>query len=159
MKTEKLAHWAEIISSLVVVITLVFLINEVQRNTKALERQSEMDRTAAISDPFFEAPELASVIAKIKEVDGLDLFPEALTDRYDLSYEEAELWSRLIYRMWGGFEADFETLGPEEVEGTVRFLLRTPDNRMYWETAGPDFSGPEFRAFVDSIAAEIESGS
>ena len=65
MKTERSAHWAEIISSLVVVVTLIFLIHEVQGNTRALERQSELDQATALSDPFFEAPELASVLLQV----------------------------------------------------------------------------------------------
>jgi hypothetical protein len=159
MKTEKLAHWAEIISSLVVVITLVFLIGEVQRNTTALERQAEMDRNSSLTLPFFEAPELASIIAKIKEVDGPDPLPEALVERYGLTYEEADLWSRMMYGMWFGLETDFNALGPEEAEMLLRTLLSTPDNQLYWETLGPVYSNAEFRAFVDSLAAEVQTDS
>ena len=159
MKTEKLAHWAEIVSSFVVVITLIFLIHEVQRNTTALDRQAEMDRLAATTTPFFEAPELASIIVKIKAVDGLDEIPEALMDRYDLSHEEAELWSRVLYRTWFGLEADFEALGPEEVEGSMRIALHSKDHQLYWETLGHYWEGTDFGAFVSSIEAEVESES
>jgi hypothetical protein len=159
MKTEKLAQWAEIISSLVVVITLLFLIHEVQRNTRALERQAEMDRNASVTTPFFEAPELASIAEKIKAVDGPDELPEALMDRYGLSYTEAELWSRVLYGMWFGMEADFDALGPEEVEGPMRTTLHSTDHQLYWETMGPYWEGTDFGAFVDAIAAEVKSGS
>jgi hypothetical protein len=159
MKTEKLAHWAEIISSLVVVITLIFLINEVQRNTMALERQAAMDRNASITAPFFEAPELASIIAKIKTVDGPDPFPEALMARYGLTYEEADLWGRMMYGMWLGMEADYHALGPEEVEPRLRSLLSTGDNQLYWETMRTRYVNSHFVSFVDSLAAEIGPGS
>jgi hypothetical protein len=159
MKTEKLAHWAEIISSLVVVITLIFLIHEVQRNTTALERQSEMDRNASLTTPFFEAPELSSVMAKIKAVDGPDPLPQALMERYGLTYEEADLWGRLMYGMWFGVEADFDALGPEEVEDMLRTLFSTADNRLFWETLRDHFSNSQFVSFVDSIAAETQTDS
>jgi hypothetical protein len=159
MKTEKLAHWAEIVSSFVVVITLIFLIHEVQRNTTALERQAEMDRAAAWTSPFFEAPELASIMAKIKTVDGSDPFPEALVERYGLTYEEADLWSRLLWGEWLGIDADFEALGPEEVEVAIRSALISKDNQLFWETLGPLWEGSDFGAYVDSIAVALETDS
>jgi len=159
MKTEKLAHWAEIISSLAVVVTLVFLVHEVQRNTRALERQADMDRAAVFNDPFFEAPELASVLAKIKVVDGPEGYPLALSENYGLTMPEAILWDRHVWQSWSGFEADFYRIGASsEVGGTIRFLLQFPDQGLYWSEAGQTHK-PEFGAFVDSIAAEIETGS
>jgi len=159
MKTEKLAHWAEIISSFVVVVTLIFLIHEVQRNTTALERQAEMDRNASFTSPFFEAPELSSIMAQIKAVDGPDPLPQALVARYGLTYEEADLWGRMMFGMWFGMETDFDALGREEVERLLRSLLSTADNQLYWETLGQGYSNPEFRTFVDSIAAEVGAES
>jgi len=159
MKTEKLAQWAEIISSLVVVITLIFLINEVQRNTNALERQADMDRAAIFNGPFFEAPELAVVLAKIKEVDGRDGYPLALSERYGLTSAEAILWDRHIWQVWSGLEADFYRIGASsEVGRTIQLLLRFPDHQLYWLEAGQSHK-PEFVAFVNSLAVEVETDS
>ncbi len=159
MKTEKLAHWAEIISSLVVVVTLIFLIHEVQRNTKALERQASLERAADLTTPFFEAPELASILAKIKEVDGADPFPQALAERYDLTPAEAALWDRHLGQVWSGMEIDFYLgVEPGNVRRILRLLLSAPENQLRWEMMAP-YSGADFRAFVDSIATEIQTDS
>ena len=104
MNTEKLAHWAETISSLAVVVTLIFLVHEVQRNTGALERQAPVDRAAAFNAPFFEATELASVLAKIKEVDGTEMVPSATSERHGLEMNEAILWDRHLWQVWTGLE-------------------------------------------------------
>ena len=159
MKTEKLAHWAEIISSLVVVVTLVFLIHEVQRNTNALERQAEIERSAILNDPFFEAPELASVLAKIKEVDGQEGYPLALSERYGLTKAEAILWDRHVWQTWSGLEADFYQLGSSiEVGRYAQLLLQFPDQQLHWMKTSEVYK-PEFVAFVDSIAAEVQPDS
>jgi len=159
MRTEKLAHWAEIISSLVVVITLVFLIHEVQRNTRALERQTFRERHADLTTPFFEAPELASILAKIREVDGADPFQQALAERYDLTPAEAVLWERHLIQVWMGLQTDFYLgIEPLDVSVILQLLLSSPDNQLLWETMAPS-SGAAFRAFVDSLAAEIGPGS
>jgi len=159
MKTEKLAHWAESISCCVVVVTLIFLIIEVQRNTNALERQADMERSAVFNDPFFEAPELASVLAKIKVVDGPEGVPLALSERYGLTMDEAILWDRHLWQVWSGLEADFYRIGASsEVGGTIQILLQFPDQQLYWSEAG-QYHKPEFKSFVDSIAGEVEPGS
>jgi len=88
MTLEKWAHWAEIVSSIAVVATLLFLVQEIRGNTQALERQITMDRVSAVNTPFFTAPELASVIVKIKAVDGALPGPKAYAERYGLTPEE-----------------------------------------------------------------------
>lgn len=157
MKTEKLVQWAEIISSLVVVLTLIFLIHEVRENTKAVGRQFDLDRAQALNAPFFEAPELASVLAKIKEVDGPDPLPAIFMERYGLSHQEAILWERHLWLTWIGIEADYyRSGGSEDVAKWVRNLIQFQDQRLFWEDMAPSV-GPEFRAFVESMA--MESGT
>ena len=153
MKLEQWAHWAEIIASIGVVVTLVVLVQEVRYNTLALERQADLDRAAALAEPFFEAPELASVLAKIKAVDGEDAFPDALIERYGLTPAEAILWDRHLRRVWLEHEADFDRSGPTpELAAWIRGTLSSPDNQLYWEIRGPS-SGAGFRAFVAEVTA------
>lgn len=152
MKLQNVAHWAEITASFAVVVSLVLLIQEVQGNTQALERQAALDRAIALNSPFFEATELASVLAKIKDVDGADPVPEALADRYGLTAEEAILWERHLWLTWSNLEADYAEIGEsEELSRILRLLLSHPDQQVYWESAAAD-SDPEFRAFVNSIS-------
>jgi len=135
------------------VVTLVVLIQEVRYNTLALERQADLDRASALAEPFFEAPELASVLAKIKAVDGEDPVPDALIERYGLTSAEAILWERHLRRVWLEHEADFDRSGPTaELVAWIAGTLATHDNRLYWENMRAQ-TGPAFRAFVEGVAA------
>lgn len=155
MKLQRVAQWAEIVASLAVVVTLVVLVREVQGNTQALERQADLDRASALTNPFFSAPRLASVLARIKAVDGVDPLPQAFMDRYDLAHEDAILWERHLWFLWLEHEADFERSGPSpKLEAWIAGALASPDNRLYWETMGPH-SGAGFRSYVDRIAASV----
>lgn len=155
MKLEKWAQWAEIVASAAVIVTLVVLVGEVRGNTLALERQADLDRATALNTPFFYAPELASVLARIKAVDGQDPLPQALMDRYELTAEEAILWERHLWQVWLQHEADFERGGPSsKLDGWIAAALATPDNLLYWQVMGRG-SGAEFRAYVDGIARYV----
>jgi hypothetical protein len=155
MKLEKWAHWAEIVASVAVVVTLVILVGEVRGNTLALERQADLDRASALTTPFFSAPQLASVLNRIKAVDGLDPLPQALKDRYGLTAEEAILWERHLWLVWLQHEADFQRSGPSpKLNAWIAAALATPDNLLYWETMGP-VAGAGFRAYVDGIARAV----
>jgi hypothetical protein len=152
MKLQNFAHWAEITASLAVVVSLVFLIQEVRGNTQALERQAALDRAAALNSPFFEATQLASVLAKIKAIDGADPVPDALAERYGLTAEEAILWERHLWLTWSNLEADYAVSGEsEELSRILRLLLNHPDQQVYWEFAAAD-SDPGFRAFVNGLS-------
>lgn len=152
MKLEKFAQWAEIVASVAVILSLVFLIREVQDNTRAIERQADLDRAAALTAPFFEAPELAAVLDKIKGVDGADALPAALVERYGLTSAEAILWERHLWALWLGFQADFERSGPTgELASWVYSAMQTPDNQLYWELMKPAHTG--FVAFVEGVMA------
>jgi hypothetical protein len=155
MKLQTWANWAEIVASVSVVVTLIVLVGEVQGNTRALERQADLERASALTTPFFSAPQLASVLSRIKAVDGVDPLPQALMDRYGLTHEEAILWERHLWFVWLEHEADFERSGPSpKLEAWIAGALATPDNQLYWETMAPS-SGPEFRTFVNGVAAAI----
>lgn len=154
MKLQQWAHLAEIVGSFAVVVTLVILVQEVRGNTGALERQADLDRAEALTAPFFSHPRLASVLAKIKEVDGTDPLPQAFVDRYGITQEEAILWERHLWLVWLEHEADFQRGGATpELAAWIRGALTTTDNRLYWRHRGPAVE-PGFRAFVDGLAAQ-----
>jgi hypothetical protein len=136
MKIEMVSSWGELLASVAVVVTLVVLVFEVRATNTALERQAAIDRTAALTAPFFEDPLLGEILGKIKAVDGGDPVPVELMERYDLSYAEASVWERHLWAVWAGLEADFMLRGDEpEIRTRVGILKGTPDNRIYLETA------------------------
>ena len=159
MKVERWAHWAEIIASLAVVVSLVILVQEVRRNTAAIERQAVLDRATAVNGPFMEESPLPAIIAKIKAVDGADEIDSAFVDRYDLSYEEAVRWTRHLSLIWQALEADFLARGVSpESERMIKSLLAAPDNQLLWEMGAPQVGDPEFRNYVADLLATQDGG-
>ena len=89
MKLQDVTHWAEIIASVAVVLSLVFLTLEVRNNTRALDRQAIRDRSEALNAPFLDNSDLPAIIAAVKAVDGPEPSEQALVERYGITYEQA----------------------------------------------------------------------
>ena len=70
MRDKNWAQRIELIASVSVVVTLVWLIVEVRANTGALERQILLDRAANMATPFMEGPELLEPFRRVESVDG-----------------------------------------------------------------------------------------
>ena len=156
MKSENIARWAEIIASLGVIVTLVLLVREVRANTLTLERQALVERANTLYSPYLGESQIPTILAKVKRVDGPEPLEEVFIERYDLSYEEAAIWSRYLGTIWNGLEADYTLLGEsEDIANRIRlFLERFPDIRLWWEHASPLLAGPEFRVYVERLRSE-----
>ncbi len=134
MSTSKISDWAEILASLAVVVSLVFLLHEVRTNTRTVERESAYVEAAALAQPFFEAPEMRTVAEKVRRVDGGDRVHQAFMERYHLTYDEAVLWYRHLTQLWLGLEADYRYGDRAAAEATIEYVLTTyPDNRLFVE--------------------------
>lgn len=153
MNTQKWAAWTEIVASVAVVITLVFLIYEVRQNTAAIERQTYLDRQARLIDPYLESPEFRTIYTKIKKKDGRERQVETFVNTYGLTDAEAVYWVRHLDENWTGLEADFIQFGPNEVfDNLIIGVLSFPDAALYWRNASESsqFSG-EFKDYVESL--------
>jgi len=150
MNTRKWATWMEIVASVAVVITLVFLIYEVRQNTLAIERQTILDRQSRLVYPYLSSGDFRAVYAKIKVKDGRELRVKALIDRYELTDDESVLWVRHLDDNWKGIEADYIQYGPSpDLDGLIVGFLNFPDAKLYWESSVKEgvFSTP----FVDHV--------
>jgi hypothetical protein len=153
MNLQSWAHWSEITASFAVVVTLIFLLVEVGNNTRAIERQANMDRSASISASFLTTPDLAAILAKVKAVDGLPLLTQAFSERYDLSVEQSILWVRHLDTIWMGLEGDYLHSGPSDLlDIIVEDLVSYPDEQMYLEHVDALFTA-DFKLYVESIRA------
>jgi hypothetical protein len=91
MKLQDVAHWAEILASLAVVVSLVFLTLEIRENTISLESQAIRHRSIALNSTFARNPKIPEILAKTKAVDGPEPLEHAYVERYGLIYEEASI--------------------------------------------------------------------
>jgi len=154
LKSGLLANWAEVIETLVILVSMVLLIQEVRDNTRALELQAYMARGEAHVRPYFEVDGFSTVYAKVKAVDAE--FPEAVVDafreRYDMTQEEALLWVRHLDDIWRNFEGNFLYGADRELLARdMTQLLTFPDQQLYYRNVGPGLN-PDFREFLDRLA-------
>ena len=95
MNTSKLADWSEILASIAVVASVLFLLQEVRANTRAVERDAAFTHAAALAEPFFQEPGMRSALEKVRLVDGANPTHAAMIERYGFTFEEAVLWDRV----------------------------------------------------------------
>ncbi len=156
MRTKDWATWAEIVASVAVIITLIFLVYEVRQNTKALERQTMLERSSRLVGPYMSSGEFRAIYAKIKRKDGREESVAAFVDSYGLSDEEAVYWVRSLEQNFAGVAADYYRDGPTaELERLFTGLLSFPDAMLYWRVQGSKgVHGAEFTAYANSILAD-----
>jgi len=151
------AALAEIISSVAVLVTLIFLFVELQNNTEILEREQLLNRNSVSSEFFINNPQLIGILEKIKVVDS-DFVTErekAFMENYNLSYPEASTWIRYLTLDWLNRQSDF-LYSDLETRETIRKrgyagILRNPDQKLYWEhTKDNGFFNEEFVKVVSS---------
>jgi hypothetical protein len=154
MNTREWAARAEIVASIAVVVSLVFLVQEVRDNTRALERQTYLDQQSRLVSPYMDSAEFRSLYAKIKTVDGVEPQVAAFMDRYDLSMEQAVYWVRSPEILFVQLEADYLTLGLDaRMADMVNGLLSFPDAALYWTSirGGQGKHDQRFVRWVESI--------
>ena len=145
---------AELVGLAALTISVVALIYEVRANTAAIGYQATMDSVKAVADPFFESDALSGILAKIKAVDGFPPPIPAYRERYDLSEEEAILWTRHMIVLWGSIEATYLAYGPSPgLEENINLLLTNPDNRIYVEQRVILTASNEFLDYIGEVQA------
>lgn len=152
-KSGRLANWAEVVETGVILFSLVLLILEVRDNTRALKLQAYMDRAEAHVRPYFDVEDFDRVYAKIKAVDTE--FPEAailaFQDRYEMTQREALLWVRHMDDLWLNFEGDYlYGADRETLASDLATYLSFPDQQMYYAAVYESFD-PAFQAFVRDL--------
>lgn len=151
-RLDRWANWAEIVASIAIVVSLVFLVQEVRYNTVILERQATLDRMEAFNAPFLDDSPLPSILSEIKAADGYEPLEAALVARYDLSYAEAVQWGRHLSLLWTVMEADYRANGRSPaLEGVALALLAAPDNQLFWDQGAPQITSGEFRGYVAAL--------
>ena len=157
MKLQDWANWAEILASIAVVASLVFLAMQVRDNTRALESQAISDRAATLNGPFTNGSAVPEIFAKIKAVDGPEPLEQAYVDRYGMTYEEAGIWKRYMGTVWGGLAAIYARSGESsELTESIQLLALFPDDQMYWNLGGMGIN-EGFRAYVHRALALPEA--
>lgn len=153
MKLELWTRICEIVSSLAVVVTLIFVIFEVRDNAAATNRQIAIERANLMFGEMYRSEYLPSLQVKIEQVDGVPDAERAFMERYKMSHEEAIRWTTYLFREWVVLLADYSVHGSSnpETNTVIRILLRNPDQQLYWETALKRALPDDFVRYVESL--------
>jgi len=156
MDSRNVKDWLEIIATLSVLAGILLLVQEIRLNTRAIAMQAQLDRSALMSEPFYQSQTLRTGIQKIRDVDGVWELESTMTEQYDLTAEEALVWSRHMIQLWDGIEATYYYADREAAEWYVQTFMSSRDSRIFVKHYGFE---DEFDAFVRTVLAEYDDAA
>ena len=154
MNIKGLSDWVDAVATVGVVIGLVLLILEIRVNTDAIEHQAAVDRAIVVSEPFYESAELRSAMNKIRIAEGHEGAVNAFIENYDMTPDEAIVWSRHQMQVWAMIRADFERGDRENAEYFATLLLKNRPPRIFVENMA--YRG-EFKEMIQNILDQQKS--
>lgn len=153
---SRITHWAsvaEIVSSLAVVVSLVFLVIEVNRNTEATigDTSQQLLNLLQQADSWLADAAFADVFVRARDVDAT------------VNAAEREQYATYVKLKWDACELAFDRRQAELVsddywdawEGGCKAMLEPYLAREIWRERRTWF-GPGFRAYYDGVASTFE---
>ena len=145
MKIEKLSAWAELISSVAIVVTLVYLTIQVRQNTAALNAQSRQSVLASAQAEILATLDHPEVPRAITKPGPLTAEDNIKLDAFLGMAMRSREFSWLQYRS-GLIDGD-----QWQTEKTVLgVILSTPRTRLWWNKLGRNQFSKVFASFVDN---------
>ena len=158
MNWEAVQAVAELIGSIAVVATIVYLAGQIHQNTrhtKALLQQGQVGRVADILLQMSDAQKAKVWI----QGNGGDATPESIQE-----LQFAQLCNLIVYDMMDFHNTNGDGLNSSEQFGSACVgyanLLRQPGFKSYWDDWKTQRSSecPQFIAWVDSLAPDDSTG-
>ena len=146
MNRSKLADLSEIVSSIAIVVTLVYLVIEINQNTDAIRTQTAQSILQAGQTELammIENPEIAINIAGTKP---LTVEQSVTLDTYFASHIRNREFAWLQYKN----EAIRETNWDSELK-VLHVWLDSPRFRIWWDKLGRYYTNEDFTLFVDQL--------
>lgn len=134
MKLSELNEWLTLTANFGVLLGIVFLGIEIQQNTRAIERQVNIDSANALHGEMAGSQYYPDIQLKINAVQGGSEIVDNYVELFDLTPEQAERWWRRLAQMWGHNEADWIYRGRDDTECSLALtLLRFQDQQLFYE--------------------------
>ena len=144
MKLSRLADITEILTSIAIVVTLVYVVIEINQNTEALNaqtRQTVLDGSQAELFKVVDKPEIAISVVKdgpLTEAESIQLH------MYLIANMRVREFSWLQYSSGTIDQSQWDT-----EFAVMKIILGTPRTRHWWSTMGRPAFSQEFATFVD----------
>jgi len=144
MKLEKFSSLLEAISSVAVVITLIFLIVEIRQNTEALNAQSRQSVLVAAQTSLLKVVDHPEVIAAITKPGALTAEENIQIDAFFTASMRSREYAWLQFRSGLIDEQQWKT----EL-AVIRSVMSSARVRLWWRRLGRTYVSVEFAGFVD----------
>jgi len=143
---SRLADLSEIISSVAIVLTLVYLTVEMNQNTNAMNAQTRQAVMEAAQNELFvlmDNPGLTISIAKTGELSAEE---QIRLDNYFTASLRSREFSWLQYQ-----DGSIDELQWATEQAVLRSIFDSRQSRDWWNALGQYVVGNEFGAFVDDL--------
>jgi hypothetical protein len=154
MKLEKLSATAELVSSVAIVVTLLYLTVEVRQNTDALHAQSRQSVLTSAQTELFVALDHPEITKSMIKPGPLTAEENIQIDAFLTAALRVREFSWLQFRSGLIDEAQWNT----EL-AVMRSLLSSARSRLWWDKLGRSYVSAEFSEFLDGVISDLPSGN
>lgn len=144
MDRSKLADLSEILSSIAIVVTLVYLAIEIRQNTNALYAQSRQSVLTAAQTELFVTVEHPELLLDVVQEEPLTPAEQVKIGAWLAAAMRAREFSWLQYR-----DGIIDAAQWQSEVLIIRWTLGTPRTQDWWQNTGRFNANPEFVDFVD----------
>jgi len=146
MNTSKLADIAEITSSIAILVTLVFLVVQMQQNTEAILSQTRQALLASQQNELLARVTHPEIITNMVKTEALTPIESAQLHTWLTTALNSRLFTWNQYQ--SGFVSDEQWANEEKV---IVALFSPRTNRDWWNKIGRVITVTEFATYVDNI--------
>ena len=148
MNTSKLADVAEITSSIAILITLIFLVVQMQQNTSAVQASSRQAILSYDLEQLYKMTDNPNLV--------LGRFNNAASDEEKIQLSSFMMaYFRQREHEWFEYQSGvLDSAAWESYRRTITVILSTEMVRKWWGNASPALYDPAFVAIVDNLIAD-----
>ena len=159
MTIAELGSIGEFVSSILVLVTLVYLSVQVRYMKNQAKTEATYNRGQAGRDVLLAAANstyISPIIAKITEHAGRPL--NEIAKQFDLTHDESYRFHHYMWAWWRNQETYFGNVSAEEQDAIDRLItgqLATPGGLLFWETTKALMKA-SFVGHVDTLVPDAE---
>lgn len=150
MKLEKLSLITEIVGSIAIVVTLIFLTVEVRQNTEALNAQSRQSVLAAAQTELLFSAEHPNITSALVKSGSLTTEDNVQIDAYFTAALRAREYAWLQYQ---NGTIDNDQWSTELV--VIKSIFSSPRIRLWWNKLGHTYFSTDFSAFITNVIKDL----
>ena len=146
MNRSKLADLSEIISSVAIVITLVYLTVEMNQNTNAMNAQTRQAVMESAQTELFVLMDNPDLSISMTKSDPLSAEEQVRLDNFFTASLRSREFSWLQYQ-----DGSIDELQWATEQAVLQSIFDTRQSRDWWNVVGREVFGAEFVSFVDEL--------